>query len=66
MSLSLLFYPQLNSYKYCYVSLTIQSNISLLFTQLNDQTLLFLTIYFCTNHLFELNLEGKQFYLTHR
>ena len=37
---------KLNGSKYCYVSLTIQLNISHLFTQLNDQTVLFQTIKF--------------------
>ena len=46
-------------FKYCYVSLTIQLNISHLFTQLNDQTVLFLTIQFNINHLFALSLNVK-------
>ena len=33
--------------------------------QLNDQTVLFLTIQFSINHLFALNVNVKQFYLTH-
>ena len=35
-------------------------------TQLNDQTVLFLTIQFIINRLFALSLNDKQFYLTHR
>ena len=56
----------LNGIKYCYVSLTIQLNICYLFTQSNDQTVLFLTIQFSINHLFAHGLNVKQFYLTHR
>ena len=38
---------KLNGSKYCYASLTIQSNIShFVYTQLNDQTVLFQTIQF--------------------
>ena len=36
---------------YCYVSLTIQLNISHLFTQLNNKTVLFLAIQFSISHL---------------
>ena len=44
---------KLNSSKYYYAQLTIQSNIShLLNIQLNDQTVLFLTIQFSINPLF--------------
>ena len=43
---------QLTGSKYCYVSLTIQVEISHLFTQLNDQIVLFLTIQFNISHLF--------------
>ena len=35
-------------------------------TQLNDQTSLFLTIQFSISHLFALNLNIKEFYLTNR
>ena len=52
--------------KYCYVSLTIQLNISHLFKQLNDQTVLFLTIQFSLSHLFAPSLNVQQFYITHR
>ena len=31
------------------------------YTQLNDQTVLFLTIQFCISHLFALSLNVKQF-----
>ena len=56
------FYTTLNGSKYCYVSLTIQLNISHLFTQLNIQTGLFLTIQFSISHLFALSLNFKHFY----
>ena len=36
------------------------------YTQLNDQTVPFLTIQFCMSHLFALCLNVKQFYLTLR
>ena len=52
---------KLNGSKYCYVSVTIQLNISHLFTQLNKQTVLFQTIQFNLSHL-----NDKQFYLTQR
>ena len=41
-----------NGSKYCYISLTIQSNISQLFTQLNEQTILFITIQFNKSFVF--------------
>ena len=53
----------LKVFKYCYVLQTIQLN-SHLFTQLNDQTVLFLTIQFNLSHLFAHNLNVKSFYLT--
>ena len=53
---------KLNGSKYCYVSLTIQLNMSFVYTQLNDQTVLFLTIQFSISHLFALILNIKQFY----
>ena len=43
---------KLNTSKYCYVSLTIQLNISHLFEQLKDQTVLFQAIQFSISHLF--------------
>ena len=46
-----------HSWMYCHLTLTIQSNISHLFTQ---------TIQFSISHLFALILNVKQFYLTHR
>ena len=46
--------------------LKIQLNLSHLFTQLNDQTVLFQTIQFCISHLFVHSLNVKQFHLTHR
>ena len=39
---------------------------SFVYAQLNDQTILFLTIRFSVNHLFALGLNVKQFYATHR
>ena len=45
---------QLNGSKYFYASLTIQLNICHLFTQLNNQSVLFLTIQFNIIHLFAL------------
>ena len=41
------------------------NNISYLFTQLNDQTLLFQTSQFNTSHLLALSLNVELFYLTH-
>ena len=38
---------------------------SFVYTQLNDQAVLFLTIQFNISHLFALTLDVKQFYLTH-
>ena len=57
---------KLNSFKYYNVSITNQLNISHLFTSLNDQIFLFQTIQSSKSHLFALNLNVKQFYLTHR
>ena len=57
---------KINSLKYCYISLKIQLNISHLFTQLNDQRVLFRTIQFGICHFFALKLNVKQFYLSHR
>ena len=49
---------QLNSFKVCYVSLTIQLNICHLFThRKNCQTVLFLTL----SHLFAHSLNVKKF-----
>ena len=41
-------------------------NQSFVYTQLNGQTVLFLTIQYNTNHLFAHNLNVHQFYLTRR
>ena len=46
---------------YCYVSLKFQSFV---YTQLNDQTVLFQTIQFRISHLFTLSLNVKRFYST--
>ena len=51
----LLYYPN-NSIK----------NQSFVYTQLNDETVLFLTIQFSISHLFTLSLNVKQYYLTDR
>ena len=59
-------YTHLNCSKYCYVSLTIHSNFSYLFTQLNNQIVVFQTIQYSINHLFALSLNVKQFYLINR
>ena len=56
---------KLNGSKYCYISQTIQLNITDLFTH-NDKTILFLTIQFNISHLFALSLNVKKFYLTYR
>ena len=65
MSLSSFFYTQLNGSKYCYVSLMIHLNINHLFTQLDDQTDLFLTIQFSIIHslTFSLNVSSIWPYL---
>ena len=55
---------QLTSASYCYVSSPIQLNINHLFTQLNVQTFLFLTIRFNVSHLFANCLNVKEFYRT--
>ena len=57
---------KLNSSKYWNESQTIQLNISHLFTQLNDQTVVFQTIQFSISHLFAHNLNVKQFNLPQR
>ena len=59
------FCTQLNGFKYCYASLTIQLNFHHLFTH-SSMIYLFLTIQFCISYLFVLSLNVKQFYLTHR
>ena len=58
----LIFCTQLNGSKYCYVSRTIQLNISHLFTRLNNQTVLFEKNQFSISHLFALSLNIKLFY----
>ena len=58
-----------NKVKQFQVLLYITNNLikhkSFVYIQLNDQTLLFLTIPFIISHFFALNLNVKQFYLTH-
>ena len=39
---------------------------SFVYRQLNVQTVLFISIQFCINHLFALSLNLKQLHLTHR
>ena len=51
---------KLNSSMYCYVSLTIQLSLSYLFTQLNDQIVLFQGIPFSMTQLFALSLNVRQ------
>ena len=59
-----------NRLKWFQVLLCITNNSikhqSFLYTLLNDQTVLFLTIHFSISHLFSLSLNIKQFYLTDR
>ena len=51
-------FVRLNGFRYCYVSLTIQLIIDH-YTQLNDQTVIFLIIQFSTSHLFALLGESE-------
>ena len=48
---------QINDTKYCYLSLTIQLNISHLFTHLNDQRLLFQAIQSGISNLFSFSFN---------
>ena len=58
-----LFYAKSSLYIYNkYNSIKHQSFV---YTQLNDQTVLFLTIQFSISHLFAHSLNVKQFYLAH-
>ena len=57
---------QLNVTNYCYLSNNSIKHWSFVYTQLNDQTVLFLTILLSISHLFPQSLNVKQFYLTHR
>ena len=50
--------PKLNGSKYYYVSLTIKHQ-SFVYTQLNEQTVLFQTIQFSISHLFALSLNNE-------
>ena len=52
--------------KYCYVTNNSIKHHSFVYRQLNDQTVLFLTIQFNISHLFALSLNVKKFYWTHR
>ena len=54
-----------NGSKYCYVSQNNSIKLqAFVYTQLNDQTVLFQTI--SISHLFAIIVNVKQFYLTHR
>ena len=66
MCLSSFFYTQLNGSNYFHVPLTIYLDMSFIYTQLNNQTVLFLTIQFSIRLLFAPSLNVKQFYLNHR
>ena len=59
-----------NKVKWFQVLLCITKNSikhpSFVYTQLNDQTVLFQTIQFSISHLFALSLDIQQFYLTRR
>ena len=44
---------------YCYLWLSIQLNMSFVYSQLNDQTVLFQTIQFSQSHLFALSLNFR-------
>ena len=70
---------QSNGSKYCYVIPIFQfrhtvkgitNNLLIhqlfVYKQLNDQTVLFLTIQFSISHFFAQNLSDKQFYWTYR
>ena len=57
---------KLNASKYCYVSLKLQLNMSFVYTQLNEKTVLFQAIQFSISRLFSHCLNVKKFYLTHR
>ena len=61
---------EVNKVKWFQVLLSITNNSikhqSFVYTQLNEQTVLFLTIQFSLSHLFTLSLNVKQFYLTKR
>ena len=48
-----------------YITKSSIKNQSFVYTQLNDQTVLFLTIHFCISLLFALSLNVKEFYLIH-
>ena len=49
-----------------YISNNSIKHQSFVYTQLNDQTVLFQAIQFIISHLFTFSLNIKQFYLTHR
>ena len=61
---------RLHTVKWFHILLCIIKNsikhLSFVYTQLNDQTVLFQTIQFSISHLFVLSLNVKQFYLIHR
>ena len=51
---------------FLYITKNSAKHQSFVYTQLNDQTVLFQTIQFSLSHLFALSLNVKPFYLTHR
>ena len=57
---------QVNGTNYDYLSKNSVKHKSFVYTQLNDQTVLFLTIQFRISHLLGHILNVKQFYLAHR
>ena len=56
---------KLNVPKYYYITKNSIKHQSFLYTQLNDQTILFQTSQFRLSYLLALSLNVKQFYLTH-
>ena len=66
---SIYYYPSICTVKSFQVLLYITNNSikhnSFVYSQLNDQTVLFQTIQFSISHLFTLSLNVKKFYLTH-
>ena len=60
----------LHTVKWFQILLCITNNLikyqSFIYTQLNDQSVLFLTIQFGISHLFALSLNVKQFHLSYR
>ena len=65
-----LYLEQVNKVKWFQVLLCVTNNSmkhhSFIYTQLKHQAILFQTIQFSISHLFALNFNAKQFYLSHR